>query len=82
MQLAKCYYKHALESSLEILRTKEVTPFKVFEKAFACGGAILWAKQCGEGVKSTGPEVISCPSSNPGSTIYWVHDFQNLTESL
>lgn len=79
MQLAKFYYKDALESTSGILRTEELTPFNVFGKAFACGGAILWDRQCGLGVKSIGPEVIGYPSSNSSSTIYWVHDFQNLT---
>lgn len=46
MQVAKCYYKDALRSTLGILRKEELTPLEEFRKAFACGGAIVRERLC------------------------------------
>lgn len=53
MSLAKFYYKDALESTLGILRTEELTPLEGSGTAFTFGWAILGERQCGMGVKST-----------------------------
>lgn len=78
MQLAK-FYEDALESTLGILRTEELTPCEGFGIAFSLGSAILGERQLSMGVKSLGPEMIGCTGSNPGSNIYWQCDFGKFT---